>query len=196
MCKNLELRTGAESDLLISRRIQRDKIDLGSSAREVTRDSGVYEQAHDECMAKSMTMTSPSAASPDIDADPQWRASERPHRCRTDPTELLRIAWLAETVSLRCCEIIALSGVSFAVAAGEMIAIVGPSGAGKSTLLHLLAALDTPTSGTVYFGGNSLETFAGMRAWRIFGTAQSASSGSGIICCRISRRLKMWPCRC
>jgi lipoprotein-releasing system ATP-binding protein len=37
-----------------------------------------------------------------------------------------------------------------------MIAIVGPSGAGKSTLLHLLAALDTPTSGTVYFAGDSL----------------------------------------
>ena len=33
---------------------------------------------------------------------------------------------------------------------GEMVAIVAPSGAGKSTLLHLLAALDTPTSGTVY----------------------------------------------
>ena len=37
-----------------------------------------------------------------------------------------------------------------------MIAVVGPSGAGKSTLLHLLAALDTPTSGEVYFAGNSL----------------------------------------
>src|ERR1700693_1449260 len=41
---------------------------------------------------------------------------------------------------------------------GEMVAIVAPSGAGKSTLLHLLAALDTPTSGTVYFGTNAIET--------------------------------------
>ena len=41
---------------------------------------------------------------------------------------------------------------------GEMVAIVAPSGAGKSTLLHLLAALDTPTSGTVYFASKAIET--------------------------------------
>jgi lipoprotein-releasing system ATP-binding protein len=41
---------------------------------------------------------------------------------------------------------------------GEMVAIVAPSGAGKSTLLHLLAALDTPTSGTVYFDSKAIET--------------------------------------
>src|SRR5437588_8470611 len=41
---------------------------------------------------------------------------------------------------------------------GEMVAIVAPSGAGKSTLLHLLAALDTPTSGAVYFATKPIET--------------------------------------
>src|SRR6266852_1685909 len=41
---------------------------------------------------------------------------------------------------------------------GEMVAIVAPSGAGKSTLLHLLAALDTPTSGTVYFAKKAMES--------------------------------------
>src|SRR5437773_3630824 len=40
---------------------------------------------------------------------------------------------------------------------GEMVAIVAPSGAGKSTLLHLLATLDTPTSGTVYFATKAIE---------------------------------------
>jgi lipoprotein-releasing system ATP-binding protein len=40
---------------------------------------------------------------------------------------------------------------------GELVAIVAPSGAGKSTLLHLLAALDTPTSGTVYFAAKAIE---------------------------------------
>lgn len=46
--------------------------------------------------------------------------------------------------------------LSFNVAAGEMVAIVGESGAGKSTLLHMLAALDTPTSGDVVVDGVSL----------------------------------------
>jgi len=51
-----------------------------------------------------------------------------------------------------------LSDASIALRAGEMVAIVAPSGAGKSTLLHLLAALDTPTSGAIYFDANEIET--------------------------------------
>ena len=50
-----------------------------------------------------------------------------------------------------------LAGVNLSVSEGELVAIVGPSGCGKSTLLHLLAALDTPTSGTIYFAGHSLQ---------------------------------------
>ncbi len=53
-----------------------------------------------------------------------------------------------------------LDGADVVVQRGEMVAIVGPSGTGKSTLLHLLAALDTPTSGEVYFGGNSLQALS------------------------------------
>ena len=50
------------------------------------------------------------------------------------------------------------SGLDLQVASGEMIAIVGESGAGKSTLLHLLAAMDTPTSGSVSIDGTTLST--------------------------------------
>jgi lipoprotein-releasing system ATP-binding protein len=53
-------------------------------------------------------------------------------------------------------EIFALDEVNLAVARGELVAITGPSGSGKSTLLHILGALDTPTSGTVYFDGKML----------------------------------------
>src|SRR5215470_15728837 len=41
---------------------------------------------------------------------------------------------------------------------GEMTAIVAPSGAGKSTLLHLLGALDTSSSGAIYFDLKRIET--------------------------------------
>jgi len=49
-----------------------------------------------------------------------------------------------------------LQGVSLTVEQGAFLAITGPSGAGKSTLLHLLAGLDTPTSGEVSWEGQLL----------------------------------------
>jgi lipoprotein-releasing system ATP-binding protein len=51
-----------------------------------------------------------------------------------------------------------LQQVNLTLYEGEMAAIVAPSGAGKSTLLHLLGALDTPSSGAIYFELKRIET--------------------------------------
>jgi ATP-binding cassette subfamily B protein len=46
-----------------------------------------------------------------------------------------------------------VDGMSFAIKAGEKVAIVGPSGAGKSTLFHLLLRFYDPASGTISLDG-------------------------------------------
>ncbi len=43
--------------------------------------------------------------------------------------------------------------VSLGIKEGELVAVVGPSGSGKSSFLHLLALLDKPSSGQIYFQG-------------------------------------------
>jgi putative ABC transport system ATP-binding protein len=60
----------------------------------------------------------------------------------------------------------ALDGVSLEVGHGEFLAITGPSGCGKSTMLGLVAALDTPTSGTILVGGHDLRTIRNLSRFR------------------------------
>jgi lipoprotein-releasing system ATP-binding protein len=86
-------------------------------------------------------------------------ATSRGHSAKVRLGVLIEARDLQKSYRAGTAEIRVLSGVNVCVEAGELIAIVGPSGAGKSTLLHLLAALDTPTSGTVYFEQKAIESF-------------------------------------
>jgi putative ABC transport system ATP-binding protein len=61
----------------------------------------------------------------------------------------------------------ALDGVSVSVDRGEFVGISGASGSGKSTLLHLLAALDTPTAGTVELLGDDVGRMGGRARARL-----------------------------
>ena len=47
--------------------------------------------------------------------------------------------------------IIVLKNVNLKINKGELVSLTGPSGSGKSTLLHIIALLDLPTSGEVFF---------------------------------------------
>ena len=44
-----------------------------------------------------------------------------------------------------------LKNINLKINSGELISLTGPSGSGKSTFLHLIALLDKPTSGEVFF---------------------------------------------
>ena len=57
-------------------------------------------------------------------------------------------------------DVVVFNDLNVEIRPGEFVALVGESGSGKTTLLHLLAALDTPTSGEVYFEGNRVSDFS------------------------------------
>ena len=58
----------------------------------------------------------------------------------------------------------AVKGVSFTVAAGEIVGLIGPNGAGKTTLLNLLSGVLRPTSGSVRLRGRDI---AGLKTHQV-----------------------------
>ena len=61
----------------------------------------------------------------------------------------------------------ALRGVSFSVAAGEVVAMIGPNGAGKTTCFDILNGLLAPDAGSVELDGRSVLGLAPRRIWRL-----------------------------
>jgi lipoprotein-releasing system ATP-binding protein len=64
---------------------------------------------------------------------------------------ILRAEGLKKVFQTSASQLVLFENLSFQVVQGEMLAIVGESGAGKSTLLHILGALDSVSSGEVFF---------------------------------------------
>ena len=62
---------------------------------------------------------------------------------------VVRATDVARTFGSGPSAVVAVHGVSCEVRAGDLIALTGPSGSGKTTLLHLLAGLDTVTTGAI-----------------------------------------------
>ncbi|MGX5680220.1 ABC transporter ATP-binding protein [Schumannella luteola] len=67
-----------------------------------------------------------------------------------------RVAQLSKSYGSGATEVTALRDVSIGIRKGEFTAIMGPSGSGKSTLMHIMAGLDTPTTGRVWIGNTDI----------------------------------------
>lgn len=59
-----------------------------------------------------------------------------------------------ENISMRFGGLLAVNGVSFDVARGEIFTLIGPNGAGKTTVFNLISRVYAPTQGEVWFNGS------------------------------------------
>tara|TARA_Y100000590_G_scaffold445024_1_gene576555 strand:+ start:2299 stop:2973 length:675 start_codon:yes stop_codon:yes gene_type:complete len=65
--------------------------------------------------------------------------------------EIIRLSKISKKFVGANKDINVLKNINLKINSGELISLTGPSGSGKSTLLHLIALLDKPTSGDVFF---------------------------------------------
>ena len=65
--------------------------------------------------------------------------------------EIIKLSKISKKFASANKDIIVLKNVNIKINKGELVSLSGPSGSGKSTLLHIIALLDQPTSGEIFF---------------------------------------------
>ena len=65
--------------------------------------------------------------------------------------EIIKLKGISKKFSSSYKNIVVLKNINLKINKGELISLTGPSGSGKSTLLHIIALLDQPTTGEVFF---------------------------------------------
>jgi len=65
--------------------------------------------------------------------------------------EIIKLTKISKKFTGSRKDIIVLKNINLKINKGELVSLTGPSGSGKSTLLHIIALLDQPTSGEVFF---------------------------------------------
>ncbi len=69
--------------------------------------------------------------------------------------EIIKLSKISKDFFISNTKLNVLKNINLQVNKGELISLTGPSGSGKSTLLHIIALLDRPTSGEIFFKNKS-----------------------------------------
>ena len=69
--------------------------------------------------------------------------------------EIIKLSKISKKFSGNEKDINVLKNINLKINAGELVSLTGPSGSGKSTLLHIIALLDRPTTGEIFFGNKN-----------------------------------------
>jgi len=65
--------------------------------------------------------------------------------------EIIKLSKISKKFSANEKDINVLKNINLKINAGELVSLTGHSGSGKSTLLHIIALLDKPTTGEIFF---------------------------------------------
>lgn len=95
-----------------------------------------------------------------IENEPQCLS---PRTTQTQCDALISVRGLVKSYRKNRIEVPVLRGVDFDVMPGQLTSLVGRSGSGKSTLMHLMATLDRPDVGEVYFQGQRIDNASARR---------------------------------